>query len=116
MHYWRHMRTKTKKRPQIKNSDPAGIKYFCDLLERTQVMMQGFQLFGNLNSLDTMTKLIMKLPFDLRRKWIKQSVFIKNQTGRVAQFNDFVDFVKARSEEFIVLTAHLFRRKVCYPK
>ena len=42
------------------------------------------------NSLNAMTKLIMKLPFDLRRKWISQSVFIENQTGQVAEFNDFV--------------------------
>ena len=90
---------KLKNAPQIKGSDPASIKVFSDLLERTQITLQSLQVFGSLNSLDTMTKLIMKLPFDLRRKWVKQSVFIENQTGRVAQFNDFVDFVKAQSEE-----------------
>ena len=42
-----------------------------------------------------MTKLIMKLPFDLRHKWLKQSVFTDNQTGRVAHFNDFVEFVNS---------------------
>ena len=50
----------------------------------------------------------MKLPFDLRRKWVKRSVFIENQTGRVAQLNDFVDFVKAQSEE----SNSLFGRRI----
>ena len=71
-------------------------------------MLQSPQMFGSLNSLDTMTKLIMKLPFDLHHKWVKQSVFIENQTGRVAQFNDFVNFVKAQSKESNSVVPNLF--------
>ena len=46
-----------------------------------------------------MTKLISKLPFELRRHWVKESVTIESRNnGRVGQFNDFVNFFVRESE------------------
>ena len=49
-----------------------------------------------------------KLPFEMCRRWVRESVCIKEHTGRVAQFEDLVKFVKHESSE----VNSLFGRRV----
>ena len=46
-----------------------------------------------------MSLLINKLPFDLRRALVKESVTVKQRTGQIADFSCFVSFVANVSEE-----------------
>ena len=59
-----------KKAPQVKANDPESFKRFSETLEKALVTLQNLSSFGSVNSLDTMTKLISKLPFELRRRWV----------------------------------------------
>ena len=83
----------------VKSNDPEGLKYFSDLLEKTFITLEDIRFFGSLNSLDTMSLLINKLPFDLRRAWVKESVTVEQRTGQIADFSCFVSFVANISEE-----------------
>ena len=46
-----------------------------------------------------MTKLTSKLPFELRRLRVKWFVSIQENSNRVAQFDDFVKFVRSEAKE-----------------
>ena len=85
--------------PVVKSNDAAGIKSFSECLEKTLITLENLQFFGSLNSLDTITKLVNKLPFEMRRRWVQESVAIEDQTGQIATFNHFVTFVSRQSKE-----------------
>ena len=88
-----------KEAPQVKANDPESFKRFSETLERALVTLQNLSSFGSVNSLDTMTKLISKLPFELRRRWVKRSVSIEENSDRVAHFENFVKFVRSEAKE-----------------
>ena len=52
----------------------------------------------NLDTLDTLTTLVGKLPYNLRGRWVKRSVEIEKTRGLVAEFSDLVEFVKQESD------------------
>ena len=54
-----------KEAPQVKANDPESFKQFLETLEKALVTLQNLSSFSSVNSLDTMTKLISKLPFEL---------------------------------------------------
>ena len=83
----------------VKPDDPESLKCFSDLLEKTKITLEGIGYFGSLNTLDVMTQLINKLPFDFWRIWVKESVAVKAQSGQIADFSHFVSFVVKLSEE-----------------
>ena len=88
--------------PSIKSNNPEALKLYSEILEKVTklITLQSLSTFGSVNSLDSMIKLIRKLPFELRRRWVKESVTIESRNnGRVGQFNDFVNFVARESEE-----------------
>ena len=74
---------------QLKNAIPvnanelAALKIFAKSLEKALIILIEIDYLGSLNSIDTITLLVIKLPFDLRRSWVKEFVAIKNRTGRV---------------------------------
>ena len=84
----------------VKSNDPQGLKSFSDLLEKSLVILEEIRYLGSLSSLDTMTQLVGKLPFDLRRRWVKESAAIAGHTGQIADFPYFVSFVAKMSEEY----------------
>ena len=53
-----------------------------------------------------MIKLISKLPFELRRRWVKRSVSIEENSDRMAHFEDFVKFVRSEAKEMNSLYGH----------
>ena len=83
----------------VKPDDPESLKCFSDLLEKTKITLEGIGYFGSLNTLDVMTQLINKLPFEFRRSWVKESVAVEAQSGQIADFSHFVSFVVKLSEE-----------------
>ena len=106
----------------IKSNDLEGLRYFSNLLEKNFITLEDIRFFGSLNPLDTMSLLINKLPFDLRRAWVKESVTVEQLTGQIADFSCFVSFVANISEEAnslygrCVFGTHLssaYRRSLC---
>ena len=88
-----------KKFPSIKSGDAKEIKRFAELLESSLIVLGGINHFGSLDSLDSLTMLVSKLPYDLRKRWVQKSVQIKNSTGSLAKFTGFTDFVQVVSDE-----------------
>ena len=79
-------------------NDSASLKSFSELLERTNITLQNLREQGSVNSLDFMTKLVNKLPFDMRTRWVRESIIIEKKGGHVATFSDFVKYVTRESE------------------
>ena len=88
---------KLKRFTSIISGDAKQIKLFAELLEKSVDIMNDINNFGGLNSLDTLTNLTSKLPFDLRRQWVTKSADIERKTGSIAKFADFVSFVQNES-------------------
>ena len=57
-----------KKFPSIKSGDAKEIKRFAELLESSLIVLDGINHFGSLDSLDSLTMLVSKLPYDLRKR------------------------------------------------
>ena len=92
-------------------NDPEMIKRFAELLEKTVVTIEDINFSGSLNSLDTMTQLVNKLPRDRKRTWVKESLEIEKGTGEVAGFSYFVELVTRLSDE----ANSLYGRRVLGP-
>ena len=82
----------------VKSNDPESLKEFSELLEKTLISLEDIHYYGSINSLDTMTHLINKLPYDMRKGWVKESLAIQQRTSKVAEFSDFVEFVEREAE------------------
>ena len=89
---------KLKELPAIKSGVSRQLKSFCELLEKTVVITKDISRYTNLDTLDTLTALIGKLPYNLRGRWVKRSVEIEKTRGLVAEFSDLVEFVKQESD------------------
>ena len=89
---------KLKSFSSIVSGDSKQIKWFAELLEKTYSIMTGISNFGSLDSLDSLTMLVTKLPYELRRRWVDKSVEIQSVTGSLAKFKHFVEFVQRESE------------------
>ena len=50
--------------------------------------------YTNLDTLDTLTALVGKLPYNLRERWVRRSVEMEKTRGLVAEFSDLLEFVK----------------------
>ena len=69
------------------------------MLDKTFVILQSIKYLNSLDSLDTLTQFVQKLPNALKRRWVKKSVQIENAINSIARFSDFVSFVQAESEK-----------------
>ena len=76
--------------PPVKANNPAALKSYSELLERMHGTLTNVCKMGSLNSLDSMTKLVNKLPFDMRRRWVRESVMVEEHSGHVAKFSHLV--------------------------
>ena len=68
-------------------------------MEKTKITLESIGYFGRLNTLDVMTQLINKLPFDFRRLWVKESDAVEVQSDQIADFSHFVSLVVKLSGE-----------------
>ena len=83
----------------VKSNDLENLRMFADPLKKTEVLLKDIQCYGSLNSLKPMITLVNKLPCDMRRAWVRESVAIENQTNRIASFSDLTSFVMNKSME-----------------
>ena len=90
----------------VKSNDPDSLKRFSELLEKTLIVLEDIQFYGSINSLDTMTYLVNKLPFDMRKSWVKEATTFQNRNKRIADFTQFVQFVARKSQAANSLYGH----------
>ena len=83
----------------VKAGSAKQLKDFFERLEKAAITLQDIQHYGSLNSLDSLTNLVNKLPFDMRRRWVKLSVEIETRTRVIATFVYFVKFVERESHQ-----------------
>ena len=57
--------------PAIKSGDAKQFKCFSELLEKTTIIVRDIRQYTNLDSLDTLSDSVSKLPFDFRKRWVK---------------------------------------------
>ena len=88
-----------KKFPSIISGDAKELKRFAELLEKCSVIVKDIRCYSNLDSLDMLTLLVKKLPYNLRTRWVKRAVQVENRSGKLANFSYFSEFVQQESEE-----------------
>ena len=86
-----------KKFPSIILGDAKKLKRFAELLEKCSVIVKDIRCYSNLDSLDTLTLLVKKLPYNLRTRWVKRAVQVENRSGKLANFSHFSEFVQQES-------------------
>ena len=88
-----------KRFPSVRSGDGKQLRRFAELLEKTGVIVKDIRQYTSLDSLDMLTELVNKLPYDLKKRWVSKSVQIQNYLGHLANFLHFVDFVRKESDE-----------------
>ena len=101
-----------KKFPSVRSGDGKQLRRFAELLEKTGVIVKDIRQYTSLDSLDMLTELVNKLPYDLKKRWVSKSVQIQNYLGHLANFLHFVDFVHKESDE----VNSLFGLRSLHPK
>ena len=101
-----------KKFPLVRSGDGKQLRRFAELLEKTGVIVKDIRQYTSLDSLDMLTELVNKLPYDLKKRWVSKSVQIQNYLGHLANFLHFVDFVRKESDE----VNSLFGLRSLHPK
>ena len=101
-----------KKFPSVRSGDGKQLRRFAELLEKTGVIVKDIRQYTSLNSLDMLTELVNKLPYDLKKRWVSKSVQIQNYLGHLANFLHFVEFVRKESDE----VNSLFGLRSLHPK
>ena len=101
-----------KKFPSVRSGDGNQLRRFAELLEKTGVIVKDIRQYTSLDSLDMLTELVNKLPYDLKKRWVSKSVQIQNYLGHLANFLHFVDFVCKESDE----VNSLFGLRSLHPK
>ena len=101
-----------KKFPSVRSGDGKQLRRFAELLEKTGVIVKDIRQYTSLDSLDMLTALVNKLPYDLKKRWVSKSVQIQNYLGHLANFLHFVDFVRKESDE----VSSLFGLRSLHPK
>ena len=88
-----------KKFPSIISGDAKELKRFEELFEKCSVIVKDIICYSSLDSLDTLTLLVKKLPYNLRTRWGKRAVRVESRSGKLANFSHFSEFVQQESEE-----------------
>ena len=79
--------------PEVKAEDAVGLNRFSLFLMRCKNAMEGSGHLTKLEQPDTVRKLVLKLPFNLRVRWRRLVDDIMNTETRAIRFRDFVEFV-----------------------
>ena len=88
-----------KKFPAVKSGDGKQLKRFAEMLEKTYAIVKNIRQYTSLDTLETLSELVGKLPYDLKKRWVKRSVQIQTSFGHLANFSHFVEFIQRESEE-----------------
>ena len=77
----------------MKAEDAVGLNRFSLFLMRCKNVMEGSGHLTKLEQPDTVRKLVLKLPFNLRVRWRRLVDNIMETETRAIRFHDFVEFV-----------------------
>ena len=100
-------RKKIKAWPQVKNDDVDSFQKFCDFLVKCESITQSSQW----NPLDTpgvICMLLVKLPGNLRGKWVRLAMNVRRKKQRESTLYDFIDLI---SEETMLVNDPLFSKE-----
>ena len=84
--------------PRILPNDVEGLLKYSSDLNLTFVVLSQLQYASDINSTETMTLCVKRLPFNLVNSWVKQAARISLNQDRDPNFYDFVKFVEAHAE------------------
>lgn len=84
--------------PQIKPNEGSTLRNFAIALEQAHSAMKGMSHMQDLNTAQVLRKLWEKLPRHLRSKWTERNSKSKSTNGRMANFQEFSQFVCEQAE------------------
>ena len=84
--------TKALNWPEVRAEDSASLHRFSIFLMRCKNAMECSKYLTKLEQPDTIQKLVMKLPFNLRKTW-RRSVHVMEIERRSVTFSDLAEFV-----------------------
>ena len=84
--------------PRILPNDVEGLLKYSSDLNLTFVVLSQLQYASDINSTETMTSCVKRLPFNLVNSWVKQAPRISLNQDRDPNFYDLVKFVEAHAE------------------
>ena len=82
----------------IKSNEGGKLQEFAIALEQAKTAMTGMDYMGDLSTARVMRQLWEKLPRYLRSKWCERANAIRVAKGRMAGFEDFVQFVTKQAD------------------
>jgi len=94
--------------PLIK-ADANGLVKFSRDVEECNVTLSHLQYFSDLNNFENIFKIVRRLPFELKRRWLRTAAKVE-QAGKEASFADLVTFVKQEAEVMKTSYAKLLDR------
>ena len=100
-------------RPEVKTEDGVALNRFSIFRMKCKNAMEGSKYLSKLAQLETIQKLVLKLPFSLRKRWRRLVDFIMEVELRLFNFGDLADVV---DNEARVATNLVFGRIVDYAK
>ena len=90
--------TKLSSWPQIKPNEGRALQDFAVVLEQARSAMKGMSHMDDLNTAHVLRQLWGKLPRHLRNKWAERNSKTRNMKGRIADFEEFTQFVREQAE------------------
>ena len=81
--------------PQIKPSDRTGLLEFADRLKNCEHTLESMGYLDEINSADNLRRIVQRLPFHLRTKFVEVEDTIQ-QSGRRPSIKDISGFVAAK--------------------
>ena len=84
--------------PKLGRNDPDGLEKLAVLLKRCCVSLAEISGTSTVDSVSFIASIANKLPVEMQSKWVSTSVALPNDSGRVARFADFANFVIKQSE------------------
>ena len=84
--------------PSIKPNDGTALHDFAISMEQAKCAMKGMPHMNDLNTAHVLRQLWEKLPRYLRSKWTERNNKTKVLKGRMAHFEEFVDFVREQAD------------------
>ena len=90
--------TKLSAWPSIKPNDGPALQDFSIAMEQAKSAMKGMSHMNDLNTAHVLRQLWEKLPRHLRSKWTERNSRTKSVKGRIADFEEFSQFVREQAE------------------
>lgn len=79
--------------PVIKSESGEDLSKLGIFLRTCLNMMDSVDHMSSLNSMDTLQKIVSKLPYELKKKWRSKSVDIRELKNRMATLEDLTSFI-----------------------